>query len=67
MNILWNRIASHWQAVLTAAGILYAAFVTSMPEHPPQKFEDYWAWVRSALQSSLPIHRPQNTQGKENA
>ena len=64
---LWNQIASHWQAILTAVAVLYAAFVTAMPENPPQTLADYWTWVRSALQSSLPVHRTGNpTQNKEN-
>lgn len=40
-----------------ALAVLGIAFASSMPEEYPRTFQDWWAWLRSGLQSSIPIHR----------
>jgi hypothetical protein len=49
-----------------AAGlaVLAVAFVSAMPEEIPHCAQDWWTWIRSGLQSSIPLHRfPQQPGG----
>lgn len=59
-----NTIAGHAEGIGIGSVVLYTAFVTAMPETPPATFAEYWAWVRNALQASLPTHRVNPTQPK---
>jgi hypothetical protein len=61
MNVLLNtiseNIARNWPVYTASAGVLFVAFVSTMPLTPPARLAEYWTWVRSALQTAIPAAR----------
>ena len=51
-------VAAHWVISETALGVFLVAFISCMPKNPPASFAEYWAWMRSALQTAIPAARP---------
>ena len=57
MEHFLDNLAKNWGAYSAAAGVLFVAFVSTMPKDPPSNFAVYWTWVRSALQTAIPAAR----------
>lgn len=60
--ILANDLAQHIQAVGIGSGALFFVIVNCMPPNPPKTIQDYWTWVRDALQTLTPARYHQNPQ-----
>jgi hypothetical protein len=55
-----ENLAKNWAVYTASAGVLFVAFVSTMPADPPSRLAEYWKWVRSALQTAIPAARHPN-------
>ena len=62
-----NNLSDHAAASGIGSGLLFFVFVHTMPENPPAKMQDYWTWIRDALQTLTPARYGHPTQPVEPA
>lgn len=54
LNAVGHNLAQHITSIGVGSGLLLFTFINCMPAHPPTSLEEYWAWVREALQTAIP-------------
>lgn len=54
---LRQHIASNLGIYFTTFGAILIAGIATMPERIPGSLQDWWAWVRNALQTAIPAAR----------
>ncbi|VVC06080.1 Uncharacterised protein [uncultured archaeon] len=47
-------------AIFGIIGAVVIAGITTMPEKFPSSVDAWWEWIRTTLQSAIPLHRNQN-------
>lgn len=52
-----HELRRHWQAYGAGSGVVLVAAVASIPEKPPSTLQEWWTWMRTTLQTALPINR----------
>ena len=55
MSAFWANLAAHLTAYGFGSGFLIVAFVSAFPKLIPKRAQDWWDWVRAAIQMALPI------------
>ena len=59
----WRQhVIQHLAEYLTTVGLLFVAFVCTMPQKIPQAAQDWWTWCRDGLQTAVPAARARNEQ-----
>jgi len=53
-----NNLSTHLAAEGGVGVLLFGVFVHTMPPQLPSSLQEYWTWVRDALQTALPVRRP---------
>lgn len=61
-NAIAEHIARHGEAYGTAAVGLALAVAKNIPELIPKSAQDWWTWMRSSVQTALPISRTSTPQ-----
>ena len=62
MSQFFQHIAQHLAAYGFGSGLLILGLITTMPESVPVSFQDFWTWMRHALQTAVPAARQKPTQ-----
>ena len=52
-----NYIGVHWEEFTAAATVLFIAAVCCLPENRPKSVDDWYAYIRHTLQTSIPASR----------
>ena len=62
-----NNVSNHAEAGGIGSGLLFFVLVHTMPSKPPATFQEYWTWVREALQTLTPARYGRPTEPEEPA
>ncbi len=57
LNAIGQNLLQHLTSIGVGSGVLFFAIVHNMPENPPTSMQEYWTWVRDALQTSIPVRQ----------
>lgn len=57
MNQFWQFILAHQGVAGGAVAALFVAGVCTMPALFPKTAQEWWTWVRDALQTAVPAAR----------
>ena len=55
-----NDLLQHWKAIDTFLGVLVIASISVLPEIRPKTVDDWYAFIRHALQTAIPAARMAN-------
>lgn len=69
MNDFWHVVIRHLEHHVAfysaSASALFVAGVCTMPSALPRTLQEWWTWIREALQTAIPAARhPQNPQNQ---
>jgi hypothetical protein len=62
LEALRQHFIQHLPEYLTTLGVLFVAFVCTMPANLPQTLQDWWTWCRDGLQTAVPAARARQEQ-----
>lgn len=57
MNQFMQFVAAHWAATGIGSGVLVVAFISCLPPKLPRTADEWYAYIRESLQTSIPAAR----------